>query len=180
MYVCVYRERRVFANFRCGSSSVELCLPRISCSRSLAEGALLQLPINRLGLGSHSICEQRHQTRTQQGSITSAQPLTAAMPVATAFISPPLGHSIPYHTPHAVSVSLPTWRDNVGYEEGEKRVVESMQTGYPRFFVHRSIQKVRPAASLLRRAEALRRLTRTLRGHVRNLAARWHRHHTTS
>ena len=70
------------------------------------------------------------------------------MPVATAFISPPLGHSIPYHTPHAVSVSLPTWRDNVGYEEGEKRVVESMQTGYPRFFVHRSIQKVRLAAPL--------------------------------
>ena len=84
-------------------------------------------------------------------STASAQSLTATMPVATAFISPPLGHSIPYHTPHAVSVSLPTWRDNVGYEEGEKRVVESMQTGYPRFFVHRSIQKVRPAASLVPR-----------------------------
>lgn len=67
-------------------------------------------------------------------------PLT--MPVATSFVSPPLGHSIPYLTPHAVSVSLPTWQDNVGYEEGDKRVVDSMQTGYPRFFVHRSIQKV--------------------------------------
>lgn len=64
------------------------------------------------------------------------------MPVATSFVSPPLGHSIPYLTPHAVSVSLPTWRDNVGYEEGDKRVVDAMQTGYPRFFVHRSIQKV--------------------------------------
>lgn len=67
------------------------------------------------------------------------------MPVATAFVSPPLGYSIPYLTPHAVSVSLPTWRDNVGYEEGDKRVVDAMQTGYPRFFVHRSIQKVRSA-----------------------------------
>ena len=65
------------------------------------------------------------------------------MPLASSFVSPPMGFSIPYLTPHAVSVSLPTWRDNVGYEEGEKRVVEAMQTGYPRFFVHRSIQKVR-------------------------------------
>jgi cystathionine gamma-synthase len=62
-------------------------------------------------------------------------------------ISPacPLGSAIPALVPHAISVSLPTWQDVIGYEEGEKRVVESMQTGYPRFFVHRSIQKVRLA-----------------------------------
>jgi cystathionine gamma-synthase len=36
-------------------------------------------------------------------------------------------------------VSLPTWKANVGYEEGEKWVVNSMVTGYPRFFIHRSI-----------------------------------------
>ena len=53
-----------------------------------------------------------------------------------------LGLSVPPHTPHAISVSLPTWRDNVGYEEGEKRVIESMVTGYPRFFIHLSIGKV--------------------------------------
>lgn len=50
---------------------------------------------------------------------------------------------MPALTPHAISVSLPTWRDNVGYEEGDKRVVDRMETGYPRFFIHRSIQKVR-------------------------------------
>lgn len=44
--------------------------------------------------------------------------------------------------PHAISVSLPTWRDNIGYEEGEKRVVDVMVSGYPRFFIHLSIQKV--------------------------------------
>lgn len=54
-----------------------------------------------------------------------------------------LGSAVPPHTPHAISVSLPTWRDNVGYEEGEKRVVESMVSGYPRFFIHLSIKKVR-------------------------------------
>jgi hypothetical protein len=55
-----------------------------------------------------------------------------------------LGLAVPSHTPHALSVSLPTWRDNVGYEEGEKRVVEAMVSGYPRFFIHLSIQKVCP------------------------------------
>ncbi|GLB42245.1 putative cys/Met metabolism PLP-dependent enzyme [Lyophyllum shimeji] len=54
----------------------------------------------------------------------------------------PLGLALPPHTPHAISVSLPTWKDNVGYEEGEKRVVNSMVSGYPRFFIHLSIQKL--------------------------------------
>ena len=61
-----------------------------------------------------------------------------------------LGDSIPPDTPHvclpvfrlkslqvlikvqAVSVSLPTWRSNVGYEEGEDWVLSKMQCGYPR------------------------------------------------
>ncbi|PWY96893.1 PLP-dependent transferase, partial [Testicularia cyperi] len=55
-----------------------------------------------------------------------------------------VGTSIPANMPHAVSVSLPLWSDNVDYEEG--RLTNSMETGYPRFFIHRSIQKL---ASLL-------------------------------
>ncbi|KAK3941153.1 cystathionine gamma-synthase [Diplogelasinospora grovesii] len=51
-----------------------------------------------------------------------------------------LGESIPLDTAHAVSVSLPTWSANVGYEEGEDWVVSRMTTGYPRFFIHRSIE----------------------------------------
>ncbi|KAI1839632.1 hypothetical protein JX265_013845 [Neoarthrinium moseri] len=51
-----------------------------------------------------------------------------------------VGESIPAHTAHAVSVSLPTWKANVGYEEGEKAVVDKMTTGYPRFFIHKSIE----------------------------------------
>ena len=46
-----------------------------------------------------------------------------------------LGLPIP-DAPHAVSVSLPRWADNVGYEEGEPRVTSRMQCGYPRFFLH--------------------------------------------
>ncbi|KAH7886868.1 pyridoxal phosphate-dependent transferase [Phlebopus sp. FC_14] len=64
--------------------------------------------------------------------------MTAAVAVGTET----LGLPVPPYTPHAISVSLPTWRDNVGYEEGEKRVVESMISGYPRFFIHLSIQKL--------------------------------------
>ncbi|KAE8150557.1 pyridoxal phosphate-dependent transferase [Aspergillus avenaceus] len=50
-----------------------------------------------------------------------------------------LGDSIPPLTPHAVSTSLPTWMDNVDYEEGKKRVLDKMQNGYPRFFIHKII-----------------------------------------
>ncbi|KZT60863.1 PLP-dependent transferase [Calocera cornea HHB12733] len=53
-----------------------------------------------------------------------------------------MGMSIPPNLPHAISVSLPKWQDNVDYEEGRPRVVDAMQTGYPRFFVHRTIQKL--------------------------------------
>ncbi|KAI9752798.1 MAG: hypothetical protein M4579_005473 [Chaenotheca gracillima] len=43
-----------------------------------------------------------------------------------------LGQSIPPETSHAVSVSLPSWKANVGYEEGEDWVLSKMKTGYPR------------------------------------------------
>lgn len=59
-----------------------------------------------------------------------------------AAVATPLGSPIPSILPHAISVSLPTWKDNVDYEEGAKRVVDAMKTGYPRFFIHKSIQKV--------------------------------------
>ena len=52
-----------------------------------------------------------------------------------------LGTALP-PLPHAISVSLPAWEDNVGYQEGEKRVVDAMVTGYPRFVIHNAIQRV--------------------------------------
>lgn len=39
----------------------------------------------------------------------------------------------------AVSVHLPTWRDNIGWAERDQRVVEAMNTGYPRFFIPRVV-----------------------------------------
>jgi len=56
----------------------------------------------------------------------------------------PVGALVPALTPHAVSVSLPTWQDNVDYEEGAQRIKDAMTSGYPRFFIHHRIQRVRP------------------------------------
>jgi cystathionine gamma-synthase len=72
------------------------------------------------------------------------------MSVLIAEVPQPVGGSVPPFTPHAISVSLPTWKDVVGYEEGEQRVVQAMECGYPRFFIHKSIQKVRLSTSYLR------------------------------
>lgn len=46
-----------------------------------------------------------------------------------------------------MSVSLPTWKSNVGYEEGERWVLDSMATGYPRFFIHTSIAALADAVA---------------------------------
>lgn len=59
-----------------------------------------------------------------------------------------LGAAVPALEAHAISVSLPTWEDNVGYEEGDKRVIDTMVSGYPRFFIHLSIRKVSAISSL--------------------------------
>lgn len=77
-----------------------------------------------------------------------------ATTATAAMLSHEVGESIPPHTAHvshkssvldmrldvadddahdkAVSVSLPTWKANVGYEEGEDWVLSKMKTGYPR------------------------------------------------
>jgi len=52
-----------------------------------------------------------------------------------------LGKPIPA-TRHAVSVCLPTWADNLGYEQGDARVVGRMRCGYPRFFLHPDVQEL--------------------------------------
>ncbi|KAF2660694.1 cystathionine gamma-synthase [Lophiostoma macrostomum CBS 122681] len=52
-----------------------------------------------------------------------------------------VGETLPPMTAHAVSVSLPTWKANVGYEEGEEWVLSKMKTGYPRFYIHKMIAR---------------------------------------
>jgi cystathionine gamma-synthase len=47
----------------------------------------------------------------------------------------PLGHPIP-NRPHAISVSLPTMADLIGYETKDPAVIRQVPTGYPRFVLH--------------------------------------------
>ncbi|KAF7503531.1 hypothetical protein GJ744_003643 [Endocarpon pusillum] len=53
-----------------------------------------------------------------------------------------LGVPQPPQSPHAVSVSYPTWQSVISWGKREKWVMQKMQTGYPRFFIHRIIQKL--------------------------------------
>lgn len=52
-----------------------------------------------------------------------------------------LGKPMP-DSPHAASVCLPLWEHNVGYEEAEAQVIERLQCGYPRFFVHPQVDRL--------------------------------------
>ncbi|KAJ3326889.1 hypothetical protein HDU76_012542 [Blyttiomyces sp. JEL0837] len=53
-----------------------------------------------------------------------------------------LGSSIPADTPHAVSVSLPLWKHNVLYEEGDPALHAALMSGYPRFVIHSHVRKL--------------------------------------
>ncbi|MBW0464785.1 hypothetical protein O181_004500 [Austropuccinia psidii MF-1] len=53
-----------------------------------------------------------------------------------------LGLPVPEHIPHAISVSLPLWTDAVDHELGLDRVLNALQAGYPRFFIHHDIRRL--------------------------------------
>jgi cystathionine gamma-synthase len=59
----------------------------------------------------------------------------------------PLGHAIP-DCPHAVSVSLPTLADVVGYETKDPAVMRHVTTGYPRFVLHPFVRMLTAEFSL--------------------------------
>ena len=61
--------------------------------------------------------------------------LLAGRSAMSSFRHIPLGHTIP-DCPHAISVSLPTMADLIGYEEKSPEVMRHMSTGYPRFVQH--------------------------------------------
>ncbi|KAF2217366.1 hypothetical protein CERZMDRAFT_104155 [Cercospora zeae-maydis SCOH1-5] len=51
-----------------------------------------------------------------------------------------LGGSLPPGDPHGVSVSLPLWQDTVGWAYRDEKVLQKLNTGYPRFFVPRIVR----------------------------------------
>ena len=59
----------------------------------------------------------------------------------SAFPPLPLGRRIPDRL-HAVSCSLPTMKDMIGYEEKDPSVVQHMTSGYPRFVLHPCLRQL--------------------------------------
>lgn len=60
----------------------------------------------------------------------------------TTFAPREIGRRIP-GSPHSVSCSLPTMADVIGYEERDPATLGRMQAGYPRFFIHPLIERLR-------------------------------------
>jgi cystathionine gamma-synthase len=64
----------------------------------------------------------------------------------------PLGSSLPINNPHAISVSFPTMADVIGYEQKDQKIIQELQSGYPRFFrnklVHLLCETVRKRLQL--------------------------------
>ncbi|MCE1188978.1 MAG: PLP-dependent transferase [Ignavibacteria bacterium] len=48
----------------------------------------------------------------------------------------PCGQAVPPGNPHAITVSLPTLSDVIGYEEKHPHIMRNLQSGYPRFFTN--------------------------------------------
>lgn len=44
---------------------------------------------------------------------------------------------------HAVSACLPLWAHNIGYEEGDPRIIDRLQAAYPRFCLHPFVRELR-------------------------------------
>lgn len=93
-----------------------------------------------------------------------------------------LGQPIP-DRPHAVSCSIPTMRDVVGYEEKDPATIEHLRSGYPRFVLHQFNQQLagqirseaditEPHVWLTCSAAMARNLIEELGGHARAFAHR--------
>ncbi|MBE2213685.1 MAG: PLP-dependent transferase [Opitutaceae bacterium] len=94
----------------------------------------------------------------------------------------PLGSRIPDRL-HAVSCSLPTMRDIIGYEEKDAATIQHMSSGYPRFVIHPmllTIERAWAAREGLKDAAlwmvSSRRMAERLVAHVAPEHARIHEH----
>jgi cystathionine gamma-synthase len=61
---------------------------------------------------------------------------------STTFKPIPCGKSLPQNNIHSVSVSLPTLKDVIDYEEDTNDIKNKITTGYPRFVTHIYIKKM--------------------------------------
>lgn len=86
--------------------------------------------------------EKEHPVVSFNAPISYSSPAAPDHPLPKQDFGAELGHRLPAHLPHAISVSFPTWEDNLGYVSAEPRVMTKMKSGYPRFKVHYLIEEV--------------------------------------
>ena len=67
--------------------------------------------------------------------------MPADLLTAPRFLAEDLGLPMPDDL-HAVSVCLPLWDHNIGYEEGDPAVISKLQAAYPRFCFHPLVQQL--------------------------------------
>jgi hypothetical protein len=107
----------------------------------------LSLPVDRRIISLHrkgSLTQLRPiGLRIRDSIISTHLNMSAATAANKARVPNPVGHSIPAHSVHGISVSLPTWKDNIRYEEGDAGVIEKIKSAYPRFKIHYLIENVR-------------------------------------
>jgi len=115
---------------------------RTMFSRVFRLGICLLAAFDRNHKSLHVVVEYSTRTTasTQSTMIASKLHRCTARCCQSRLLSIPTG-SLPLGTPlpsdsHACSVSLPTWKDVVGYEEGDSSVLQALRCGYPRFVYH--------------------------------------------
>ena len=59
------------------------------------------------------------------------------------FSSPARGREVPPHTPHSILFSLPGWDDTVELGRGNKTILDSLETTYPRFVINTFVEQAR-------------------------------------
>lgn len=84
-------------------------------------------------------------TQTSVSFRITKAPEAIILPNANDVVMPtnyvPRGFAVPPNVPHAITSSMPTWNDAYAYVKRDPNLV--MMNAYPRFFIHRSIKKVR-------------------------------------
>jgi hypothetical protein len=56
----------------------------------------------------------------------------------------PLGAALPHpQAKHAISSSLPTWIETFRHKAEDPEINQHVQTGYPRYVIHQSVEKAR-------------------------------------
>ena len=123
---------------KCCSSSVQF--PRRLCQSVLLIVAFLFVVVLWCSVSAHLSTTVRHQ-RVSMSMDFLAEKFCGKGHDSDFAFHQILGRPLPLDE-HACSVSLPTWADVVGYEEGDPRVSNALKIGYPRFKIHASIERL--------------------------------------